>query len=238
MKYKVTSRIFSVLTAYSFACSASYADDAELISEAKKCSALDGAGFRMTCYDSIFKGNGKALLPVPAPEATPEPQAQGTEGEEIIDLRTEVSPGAQWHYSEKRSELDGRKDVWLSNESINTHSNQIGTPEHATLWLRCQGNTTSVILSFNSYISDNQSVPYRFDEGSVQKIGMVTAAGGEGLGLWSGGKSIPFIKSIFGKSKLVISFNSYSSRNIEFSFDVSGLRDRIDNLAAACKWSP
>lgn len=235
---KVSTRVIAIfaMMAYFSACDLSYADDTELVSEARKCSSIDGAGLRMTCYDGVFKGDGKAILP--APVNNTDSRVNTAQGGEVIDLRTEVSPGAQWSYSEKTSELDGRKDVWLSNESTNTHANQIGDPEHATLWLRCQGNTTSAILIFNSYISDSQTVSYRFDEGRVQKIAMVTAAGGGGLGLWSGGKAIPFIKSMYGKSKLVISYDSYRSRNIEFSFDVSGVRERIKNLASACKWNP
>lgn len=224
-------------TAYLSAYNLSYADDIELIAEARKCSSIEGAGLRMTCYDGVFKGDGKAILPTP-PGAPTETATHVNTDEEIIDLRAEATPGQQWRYSEKRSELDGRKDVWLSNESTNTYPNAIGTLEHATLWLRCQDNTTSVILAFNNYISDSQMVKYRFDEGSVQMIAMDTAAGGDGLGLWSGAKSIPFIKSMFGKEKLVIAFDSYSSRNIELSFDITGIKSRISNLATECNWSP
>ena len=52
------------------------------MAEARKCAAIEGAGLRMTCYDAVFKGDGKAILPE-AVAPSLEPAA------EVVDLRTE-----------------------------------------------------------------------------------------------------------------------------------------------------
>lgn len=209
----------------------SLADDAGLLSEARKCSSLEAAGARMTCYDHVFKGDGTALLPVDS-------------SEEKAEVTTTPTPdgdanlGQQWRFGEKKRELDGRTDVYLSVRSDNTQSNQIGSPEYSIMWLRCEDGVTAMYTGSSNYIADDPTVRYRLDSGKVQKSRMGVSADGEGFGLWSGSAAIPFIKSLFGKSKLVISYDSYSRQNIEFSFDVSGLKNRIEPLATACKWKP
>lgn len=212
------------------------ADDTDILIEARKCSALEGADLRMTCYDAVFRGAGKAIIPTEEQGAISDSSTEQS-AEQVIDLRNETSPGQQWHFRAKESALDGRKDVWLSISSENTQPNQIGSAEHATLWVRCMDNTTAALIGFNSYVSSGQNVRFRVDKEAVRKIRMEPMAGGDGIGIWSGSRSIPFIKYLFDKSKLVISFDTYSSQGVEFSFDVSGLRERIDPLAAACRWT-
>lgn len=186
------------------------------------CHTLSDTDKRLACYDDMTGFQpANATKQIPRTDAVPP-----------------SSIGQQWTYSDEDSALDGRKDVWLSVESQNTQPNQIGGPESATLWVRCMKNSTNAFVAFNSYTSDNQTARYRFDDEKVRSIWMETMNGGDGIGLWSGGRAIPFIKSMFGKEKLVVGYNSYSSNNLEFTFDISGLRARIAPLAAACHWTP
>lgn len=223
----------TILVVSSF--SPAIADDADILIEAKKCSSIEGAGLRMTCYDAVFRGDGKAVIPTQPQDVISDSSAEQST-EEVIDLRNETFPGQQWHFRVNERALDGRKDVWLSISSENTQPNQIGSAEHATLWVRCMDNTTAALIGFNSYVSSGQNVRFRVDQEAVRKIRMDPMAGGDGIGIWSGSRSIPFIKYLFDKSNLVISFDTYSSHGVEFSFNVSGLRERIDPLAAACHW--
>jgi type VI secretion system protein VasI len=145
--------------------------------------------------------------------------------------------GSQWRYSEERSALDNRKDVWLSVTSKNTEGNAIGSPIRATLWLRCMENKTNVLIGFDRYTTDNQNVRFKLDEDAVQKQWMETMRGGDGIGIWSGGRAIPFIKKLFGKESLVLAYDTYTGP-VEFTFDVSGVKDRIAPLAEECGWAP
>tara|TARA_Y100000815_G_C13263787_1_gene470341 strand:+ start:145 stop:801 length:657 start_codon:yes stop_codon:yes gene_type:complete len=190
----------------------------------KGCHALSGAEDRLSCYD----------------EATGYAPQEPVEEEAPEGLASDDTPqqGGHWIYSDEESALDGRKDVWLSVLSENTQGNQINRPEKARLWIRCMQNSTNIFISFNNYTTDNQTVRYRLDDDGMKTVWMETMTGGEGIGVWSGSRAIPLIKSIFGKEKLVLGYSSYSSNNLEFTFDVSGLRARIDPLAESCHWQP
>lgn len=185
------------------------------------CIEIEEPEHRLACYD---KASGLVS------ESGSQVQNDGENADSNPD-------GAQWQYSEESSALDDRKDVWLSLLSQNSEGNSIGSPERATLYVRCMQNSTNVFISFNRYTADNQSVRYRLDKGRVQSRRMEVMRGGEGIGLWSGGSAIPFAKSLFGKNTLVVSYTTYTGP-VEFSFDVGGLESRINPLAEACNWKP
>jgi type VI secretion system protein VasI len=217
-------KIFPRLTTSAFlftiaATQATFAEEGQFSS----CHAVNDAEKRLACYD---EATGYEKSDTVTKATKPDASA------------TEASQGRQWVYSDEKSALDGRKDIWLRVSSENTQPNQIGSPESATLWVRCMKNSTNVLIGFNSYTTDDQTVRYRLDEDKMRSVWMQTIKGGDGIGLWSGSRAIPFIKGMFGKDKLVIGYSSYSSNNLEFTFDISGLRARIPPLAEACHWAP
>ncbi len=192
----------------------------------EKCHTISTDDVRLTCYD-----NASGYL-----KSTPD------QPDEIVTEATSVVPdekldGKQWQYTDETSALDSRKDVWLSLISNNTEGNSIGSPIRATLWVRCMQNKTNLLIGFDRYTTDNQNIKYKLDDGPVQKQWMETMNGGDGIGIWSGSRAIPFIKKMFSKDNLVVSYNTYTGP-VEFSFDISGLRERIDPLATACQWKP
>jgi type VI secretion system protein VasI len=178
------------------------------------------------CYD---KSTGYTK---PAAQASP-----SADSAPAIISAIEEQEGNQWIFSKEKSALHNREDVWLRVSSRNTEGDQIGSPERATLWLRCMENKTNVIIGFNRYTSDDQSVHYKLDDGSIQTQWMETLRGGEGVGIWSGSRAIPFIKEMLGKDDLMLSYETYTGP-VEFAFDISGLSSRIGPLAAACGWEP
>lgn len=185
------------------------------------CHRITGASERLNCYDSQT-GFSTQKIPSEADESATAPEPDGQ----------------QWQYQDEVSQLDDRKDVWLSLKSLNTQPNQIGHPETARLWVRCMNNSTNVFITFNDYTSEDQNVRYRLDDAPVKKVWMQTMNGGDGIGLWSGKSAIPLTKRFFGKDKLVVAYDSYSNHNLEFTFDISGLRSRIEPLASSCNWLP
>jgi type VI secretion system protein VasI len=190
-------------------------------SVANECHLIARADHRLACYDKQTGFSPASALPT-AP--LPEPAS--------------MAPKGAWQFASETSELDGRIDVWLSLRSENMQPNQIGNNEHATLWVRCMGNSTNAFVTFNDYTSDDQNVKYRLDDGKVTSLWMQTMNGGEGLGLWSGSKAISFIKGLYDKNRMVIAYSSYNNHNLEFIFPVTGLRSQIDKLADACGWEP
>ena len=191
-----------------------------------KCHQMSTDYIRLMCYDSETGYAGVANKLAETEQVT-------TSEEEP----PEEPSGKQWAYSEENSALDNRKDVWLSVISENKEANSIGSPIRATLWVRCMENRTNVLIGFDRYTTDNQSVRYKLDDGPVKKQWMETMRGGGGIGIWSGGRAIPFTRQMFDKERLVIAYDTYTGP-VEFTFDISGLRDRIEPLASACEWSP
>ena len=186
---------------------------------ANPCHALATDATRLSCYDA-------------------QTGYTGSEAGAVAPGKDAPDDGAQWLYSQETSSLDGKTDVWLSVSSENTQPNQIGRPERARLWVRCMNNSTNVFVTFNDYTPDDQNLRYKLDDGPIRKKWMISMQGGEGIGLWSGKSAIPFARAIFGKERLVLAYNSYNNFNLEFTFDVAGLRARIDPLARSCQWKP
>lgn len=192
----------------------------------EKCHQMSTDDIRLKCYDretEYSKTTDDSKEKEEVTEAEPRPITE--------------PDGKQWRLSGERSALDSRKDVWLSVISDNTEGNSVGSPIRATLWLRCMENKTNVLISFDRYTTDNQNVRYKFDDESVQKQWMETIRGGDGIGIWSGSRAIPFIKKMYGKERMVVAYNTYSGP-VEFTFNISGVRARIDTLAKECEWAP
>jgi len=195
--------------------------------EFSECHMMATDALRVQCYD---KATGY-VKPTEATNIEPETVApQPT----VQDLKV---TGQQWQMTTERSALHNREDVWLSVKSENTEGNAIGSPEYASLLLRCMENATNVLILFSRYTSDDQNVQYRMDDEALKKQWMEPLRGGEGIGIWSGSRAIPFIKGIVGKSTLILSYDTYEGP-VEFSFNVSGLSERIEPLATACGWQP
>jgi type VI secretion system protein VasI len=196
------------------------------VSSPNACHQLSTDYIRLMCYD---KSTGYAK---PAPQASVSADGAPASTSDVVEQE-----GKQWTIAKEKSALHNREDVWLSVVSRNTEGNQIGSPERATLWLRCMENKTNVVVGFNRYTSDDQTVEYKLDDASIDTQWMEILRGGEGLGIWSGSRAIPFIKAMLGKETLTLAYKTYTGP-VEFSFDISGLNSQIAPLATACGWEP
>lgn len=196
-----------------------------LDADQSSCHALSENAARLACYDTR------------SGFVAPTGETETLSNADLPTIDKETPQGKQWIYSDETSALNGTKSVWLSVTSENKEPNSIGSPIYATLWVRCMENSTNLLIGFDRYTSDDQSVKYRLDHGSVKSQWMETMRGGDGIGIWSGGRAIPLIKEMFGKSEMVFAYKTYTS-GVEFKFDISGLRARIEPLAEACGWTP
>lgn len=190
------------------------------------CHLLSTDYIRLMCYD---KSTGYTK---PASQVSP-----SADRETPTISTIQGQKGKQWVFSTEKSALRDKEDVFLVVGSANMEGNQIGSPERAHLWLACKENTTNVVIGFSRYTADDQTVAYKLDADSVQEQWMEIARGGEGIGLWSGSRAIPFIKQMLNKSTLIVGYDTYSG-SVEFTFDISGLSSKIGPLAAACGWEP
>lgn len=56
------------------------------------------------------------------------------------------------------------------------------------------------------------------------------------LGLWSGGKAIPVVKQMLGKSTMITRMTPFSESPFTATFNISGLNRAIEPLRKACNW--
>ncbi len=114
----------------------------------------------------------------------------------------------RWQVGTDASKLTDQKGVYLTALSQNEIKCRWKSETRAILTIRCQENTTAMMLSIDgcqlvSNVSDYGTVTYRLDKQGPRSVAMEASADEEALGPWKGRKSIPIIKTMFGKSQLI-----------------------------------
>ncbi len=149
------------------------------------------------------------------------------------------SPG-KWVVSEDKSAFDDSRTVVLSLESEQPIRGQFGPPGPAILYLRCMENTTVAYLWLNDlFLSDLQGygvVDYRIDDRKAATIRTEGSTDNKALGLWSGSRSIPFIKEILDGQRIAFRATPFNESPVEFTFDLTGFDMAVKPLREACAW--
>ncbi|MDT8895792.1 type VI secretion system-associated protein TagO [Halomonas sp. I1] len=150
-------------------------------------------------------------------------------------------PPSPWSVHESTSEIDDSKSVYLRTFSLDTVPNRFGTGGgKAQMLLRCLENTTTLQLNFNDqFMADIQSygrVTFRLDSDPAFKRSLHESTNNEWLGLWSGGRSIPVIKRMFGHEQLTVRATPYNQSSVTVTFPIRDLAEEIKPLREACHW--
>ena len=149
---------------------------------------------------------------------------------------------AKWRSHVSTSKIQDTRDVYLRVDS-DTYQQRFGRGT-ATLAVRCVENTTAFVINFGEYLGDDSSSVYekwkrvtiRLDDQNPIVKRMDVATNNEAVGLWSGGASIPFIKSMIGKKRMVVRITPYGENTREMTFPIEGLEYFIDPLRESCNW--
>lgn len=177
---------------------------------AEECAGIQDSQRRLACYDSEYR---------PATTVTTE---------SAWEVRRDVSP------------IDDSVLVFMAVLSSEPIPARFGRDDYATLHLRCHENTTSLILGFagNHMTSHQQygSVTLRLDDQPAQTRRMNESTNRRSLGLWRGGDSIPFIRSMFGHDVLTVRATPFGESPITTQFPITGLEEAIAPLREACNW--
>lgn len=149
---------------------------------------------------------------------------------------------SNWGVDIDKSAFEDTTDVTLlssSNEIVQGRFS-LGGGDNIGLVIRCSENTTALYFHFpNQHMADIQGygrVDYRIDKKKASRLNMSDSTDSKALGLWRGGKSIPFIKKLFGAKNLLIRYTPYSESPNEVNFNINGLEDVIEPLRKACNW--
>lgn len=154
--------------------------------------------------------------------------------------RVTASPG-KWVVQKETSKLTDQTNVFLglqSEEMVNCGWNR---NEKITLVVRCHENTTSLYFNTGCHMTSSEyddygTVRYRLDDDKARSFKGDASTNNRSLGLWSGGRSIPVIKSMFGKRQMVVRMTPYSENPFTATFNITGLKEAAEPLRKACGW--
>jgi len=143
-----------------------------------------------------------------------------------------------WSRYTTRSPIDDSRSVFLSVDAVRPAGLSFGREVTARLTVRCQENTTSVIVGFGDIFLgiDPLSVEYRLDDETASQGRWPVSTDHSAFGLWSGGQSIPLVRRMAEAERLRIRFTPYSESPATIEFNVSNLNEHLGDLRAACNW--
>ncbi|MBK8639464.1 MAG: hypothetical protein IPN92_14760 [Chromatiaceae bacterium] len=158
-------------------------------------------------------------------------EAEKQQNKALRELQT------RWNLSIDKSSLDDSTNVYMHIAANDTIPGTLNLPVRPKLWIRCSENTTSAFVDWDVFINiQNISMIYRIDSQKASTKSFSISTDHEALGYFSGGQSIPFIKSLFGVTKLLIEVTPFGKNPVQVTFDVSGLEQAVVPLRKSCKW--
>jgi type VI secretion system protein VasI len=157
-----------------------------------------------------------------------------------VDEKPE-KPKSKWYARKDTSAMTDDTNHFVSTTSIGYHQcSQFGTSGPITLWVRCMEDTTALIISGDCHLASGfdgyGEVTWRTDDDKAVTRSFEASTNNQSLGLWSGGRSIPAVKELFGKERLVVRFTPFSMSPVEATFDITGLEEAIGPLRQECGW--
>jgi len=176
----------------------------------EECADISNDQRRLACYDAEYR---------PAVEA------------ESV---------SEWTVSEQTSPIDDSKTVVVRTDALEAVLGRFGRDHLPSLIMRCQENRTVMYIHFDQlHMADIQnygSVTMRVDQQQASTRNMQASTNSTSLGLWSGGQSIPVIRSLFDADILTIRATPFSESPVTVQFPISGLEEAITPLREACNW--
>lgn len=178
------------------------------------CARIHEDSARLECYDLIFRHTRS--------------ETEGTEG-----------TGA-WQVNVERSRIDDSTNVTIYVEASEPYVNRYGRQGHPTLIIRCKENETNLYIHFaGAFMSDLRGggrVTYRLDREDASRVSMRESNDHRALGLWSGGRAIPFIRRMLRHQTLLVRAVPHSAPAITTEFRIAGIEQAIQPLREACNW--
>ena len=149
--------------------------------------------------------------------------------------------GSAWRVVSEVSKLTDDPTVTLMVRTAEPVRCGFREPEPMSLYLRCMENTTSLYFAGECHLTSSQYNDYghvdiRLDNDKAFTSRMNQSTDSRALGLWNGGYSIPVIKRMIGKKRLIARMTPFSESPITVEMDISGLDAAIEPLRNACGW--
>jgi len=179
----------------------------------QECLEIENSLDRLSCYD---KETGYA------PEIT----------------ETTVSTG-NWTVRSETSKMDDSTNVFLSLISDEQTNCPYKSGAHS-IHMACRENETNLWIYFGdcfmSSIQGKGKITYRLDSESAINKNFRESNNNMALGLWSGGRAIPFIKQMLGHERLIVRATPFSDSKVTAEYTIDGLEEAVKPLRKACNW--
>ncbi len=151
---------------------------------------------------------------------------------------TPSSPRTNWRVYEGASEMDDAPIVRLYADPMIRVLDRYGRTRDVRLFVRCQDNTTALVLRVDDYtgIRDIQ-VEIRLDDSPsfVRQFGVSTDR--ENIGLWSGAQSIPVVRQMATASRIRFRYTLPGESPEVVPFNLEGFGSRVRRVAEVCHWT-
>jgi len=188
---------------------------AHALASGEDCISVSNDLDRLACYDKALGRTGKT-------ERLP-PASKGT-----------------WRVQRETSKLTDQPTVVMSQVSKESIDCRWNKSEKITLVVRCLENKTAMYFSTHCHMADRIDgygrITYRIDDEKARTVEGNASTDSRALGLWAGGKSIPVIKQMLGKSEMIVRMTPFSESSFTATFDITGLDESIKPLRKACNW--
>lgn len=191
------------------------------------CRVISEPDRRLACYD---RAAGRAV-------GTTEAAGTGI-NEGSSEDATERAPSV-WQSSIKTSPLTDETTVvlWVSSrEAVDCGRIDV---RPVALVVRCLEDTTAIYLATHCHMTDHQQYAqfeYRLDAHPRQSFRGSASTDSRALGLWRGNQSIPVIRSMFGRERMIVRATPFGENPFTAEFDITGLETAIAPLRKACNW--
>lgn len=186
---------------------------------------------RLACYDrELAEATADAAqdtedLGVPAAPA------------DLSAAPTESGMFGQWKIDIQDDPMDDRQNVFVMLLSSDAAPSSVGSAESGGLVFRCLDDTTSVLVTFPRYMgSRGQAVRFRIDGGEPFTQWWSVSTDGKTLGAFYGIDSIPFIRSLFDHTTLVVEASPFERNPMTLTFDIADVELAHAPVAEACHW--
>jgi type VI secretion system protein VasI len=152
---------------------------------------------------------------------------------------TTLAVADNWLVQEETSRLDDSTNVFLWTESLEPISDRFSGLITPTLLIRCEENTTSIVIAWKTYLGIGESqITYRIDRLPAETHTWSLSTNFEAIGLWNGSSAIPFINRLFDKETLLARITPYGDSPVTAVFAIGGLKAAAAPLMQACHWKP
>lgn len=177
-------------------------------------------------------------------ECIPESSPRYGEAQRLMSffdkIESDIKSGTGWIVSQEKSKIDDSTNVYLQLSSKEPIANQLREMRNVELFIMCREGKTDLYFVFGGYFMANiegyGTVTYRIDVRPAATKQFTESTDHKALGLWHG-QGVPLIKEMFNSSTLFVRATPYNESSVTAEFNISGLKEAIKPLRAACGWA-